>query len=254
MKGMQAIKNGLRDALSSFLCLMPRPRNAAVILAYHSISENGSVFAVAPAQFERQMEWLARNNFNIVSLDQLAAYRKAGAIPRKTLAITFDDGYRDNYSAALLILRRFKMPATVFIITSKIGGTWKLGADDVPLMSESELRELYDSGLFTIGAHTATHPRLPQTDQAQVARELSESKHAIESRFGPCIHFAYPHGRYTKEVRDLVAQAGFLYAYTVSRDVVSLESNDHLLGRCEIYSTTSERQFKGIVRGWGAVL
>jgi peptidoglycan/xylan/chitin deacetylase (PgdA/CDA1 family) len=246
MNMMRAIKSGLRDIVAHMLRLLPQPRDSAVILAYHSISESGSVFAVSPRVFESQMEWLKKNKYNVVSLDQLATYRTAGTIPPKTIAITFDDGYRDNYFAALPILQHFNFPATVFVITSRIGGSWKLGQEDVPLMSEEELRDLRASELFTIGAHTATHPRLPQVDSTRVAQELSESNRAIESRFGSCAHFAYPHGRFTKEIRDAVARAGFSHAYTVAGSAVTPESDNYLLSRVEVAGTTTLTQFKAI--------
>jgi|GEM_PF-784508 peptidoglycan/xylan/chitin deacetylase (PgdA/CDA1 family) len=245
---MSTLKGIVKDTVSTVIRMLPAPRNCAVILAYHSIGDDGTIFSITPKKFEEHMRWLKEKKFNVVSLSQLAAYRKAGSIPRNTVAITFDDGYRDNYTHALPILERYHFPATVFVITGKIGAQWKLGKTALPLMNEEELRAIHASGLVDIQAHTVTHPRLPKIPTADAAAELAESKQVIERMFGPCEHIAYPHGAYSQSVRAAVVAAGFTYAYTIGPGRATPECDDMLLPRKEVVAATTFAQFKAIAR------
>src|SRR3989344_3122644 len=78
----------------------------ASILMYHSIAENGVFFTVKPSEFERQMKYLSKNK----------------KIPRKTVVLTFDDGYLDNYENAFPVLKKYNFPATIFVATGFVGG------------------------------------------------------------------------------------------------------------------------------------
>ena len=234
---MSTLKRILKDIISALLRTLPTPPNCAVILAYHSIGEDGTAFSVTPKKFEEHMRWL-KKKILMWSLNQLAAYRKAGSIPRNTIAITFDDGYRDNYTHALPILERYHFPATVFVITGKIGTQWKLGKAELPLMSEEELHAVCASGLVDIQAHTVTHPRLSKISPAAAAAELAESKQSIERMCGSCMHVAYPHGAYSQSVQSAVVAAGFAYAYSIGPGRATPACDDTLLPRNEIVAAT----------------
>ncbi|MGH7681889.1 MAG: polysaccharide deacetylase family protein, partial [Candidatus Eiseniibacteriota bacterium] len=104
----------------------------AQILIYHRVNDEGDPYfgGVPTAVFERQMEYLA-SRFHVMALSRLVAALEERSIPPNAIAITFDDGYRDNYTNALPILTRYKVPATIFVSTGAIGSTRQLWHDDV---------------------------------------------------------------------------------------------------------------------------
>src|SRR5215470_13527447 len=87
------------------------------VLVYHRVTEPDpfTTAAVTPAQFERQMAYVARR-FNVLDLSEIVRRAEEGSLPPDALAITFDDGYADNYEAAYPILRRHGLPATIYLI------------------------------------------------------------------------------------------------------------------------------------------
>lgn len=226
----------------------------AVILAYHSIGQSDSPWTVTPEEFARQMQWLADNKMNVVSLDEVALYRKAGAIPPHTVAITFDDGYRDNYTVALPILAQHNFPATLFLTTGTVGGTRILpSGESLEMLSQDEVRALVSSRLFIIGAHSVTHPKFTKIDAQALAREIRDSRAYIEHVFNlSCRHLAYPHGRHSMLAYEAARRAGIEYAYTTEQGVVTPRNTDYTLPRSVIGRATTLREFKAITHS-GAV-
>lgn len=245
-----AVSSRIKDVAYS-VARLSTPRNAGVILMYHSISEAKHFAAVTPENFEKQMEALKDDGFNVVSLDRLAEYRKNGTIPRKTVCLTFDDGYRDNYTVAFPILKRIGFPATVFVITGAIGGTWETRGEIFDMLSQKEIEDLSASGLIAIEPHTVSHPKLHRVDAEQAEEEIRISKTRLESLTGrPCVHFAYPRGRHNDIAEAAAARAGIEYAYTVREGFARPEDDDFTLHRNGINRTITIPQFRGIAL-WG---
>ncbi len=178
------------------------------VVMYHSIDNNdkSSKLSVSPESFERQMAFLRRNNYNVVSLEEMGRYIKdRKRPPHKTIAITFDDGYYNNYERAYPILKKYKIPATIFIIVDKIGRPGWLGW--------KELKEMSDSGLVTIGSHTVMHGWLPSVGTEELRSELEESKAIIEKNLAKKADtFCYPLGAYDERVKREVGRAGYACA------------------------------------------
>ena len=217
---------------------------------YHSVDSSDHFFNVLPEDFERQMCYLRERGFNIVSLDQLAEYRKAGKIPRKTIAVTFDDGYLDNYTHAFPVLQKYSIPASIFVITDTMTHPDRVqGAPRLPMLTESLLIEMDVSGLVSIEPHTVTHPKLTKISEADVEREVRDSRVCIEKILHKkCAHFAYPKGRHNEMVRAVVARDGIENAYIVEPGMVGPQTDSYLLNRNSIDSQTTFTQFKSIVR------
>ena len=105
----------------------------AVILIYHrvtSLKKDPQLLAVKPDNFYQQIEWL-KNNYNLISLEELGNHLKNGAIPKKSVVITFDDGYADNYLEALPVLESLSAHATFFVTTDSIGSEREYWWDDL---------------------------------------------------------------------------------------------------------------------------
>src|SRR3990167_4829126 len=137
------------------------------ILMYHYVNDqepSRSRLGVSPATFERQMRFLSEHKYNVIPLEELADLIRSGQkIPPKTAAITFDDGYLDNYTRAYPILKKYNLPATIFVVINRLGK--KMGNDEY--MSWVQVRELSDSGLVTIASHSMNHPNLSEIESEQ---------------------------------------------------------------------------------------
>ncbi|MBI4597006.1 MAG: polysaccharide deacetylase family protein [Candidatus Omnitrophica bacterium] len=182
------------------------------ILGYHRVGafRGDHVPTVSPQAFERQMMCLARWKFHVVGLEELLR-TPAGreALPRRSVVITFDDGYEETCTVAWPILKRFGFSATVFVATEEIGGpgfaTWE------------QLAAMADGGL-TIGSHTAHHCYLPDAQPSQVTEEIVRSKQALEARLGQPVDFlSYPIGGFTPHAQQAASLAGYRAAVTTNR-------------------------------------
>jgi peptidoglycan/xylan/chitin deacetylase (PgdA/CDA1 family) len=110
-------------AMPETQCLGCIEMQKVLILCYHRVNDDNHSY-LRPAKvedFERQMQYLSRV-YNPVSLEQIVQHLQDGTpLLPKSIAITFDDGYRDNYENAYPILKRYSIPATIFLTTSYIG-------------------------------------------------------------------------------------------------------------------------------------
>lgn len=236
--------NVLKDALLGGLSYLGLPRDRAVILMYHSVSSGVDYFAnVEPKDFGRQMKHLADTNRPIVSLAELIRRLKTGEPLGGAIAITFDDGYRDNYETAFPILRRYGFPATIFVTTDLIGKTDKR---NLPRLTGEQMKEMQASGLIDIEPHTRSHPHLSRLAEPEARAEILGSKEAIEQMLGKqCLYFAYPYGDSSDAVKSFVASIGFDAAAGVKEGTVTKESDLVDLPRVSIDASTTHAQFRG---------
>ncbi|PJA32819.1 MAG: hypothetical protein CO185_01595 [Candidatus Zambryskibacteria bacterium CG_4_9_14_3_um_filter_42_15] len=165
------MKNMIRSLAYSIRRMFPV--SGAVVLMYHSIGENNLFFTVNGGEFEKQMAYLMRENFNVVSLKKLEEYLKKKSIPLKTIAITFDDGYKDNLLNALPVLKKYNFPATVFVMTGDIGKTRNVRGHDFDMLTQEDILILARSGLIDIEPHSVTHPKLSKLNREEIKVELS---------------------------------------------------------------------------------
>ncbi len=242
------LKNFLKTIIYSFFRLLPS--KDAVILMYHSVADNSSFFTVTPAEFEKQMAYLKENNFNVVSVSHLveALENKKQILP-KTIVITIDDGYEDNFTNAFPVLKKYNFPASIFLVTDSVGGERQTSAGLVfKKLSWQQVQEMSATGLIDFYPHTKTHPKLDQVLENAVTEEIRGSKNTVEERMNKTADiFAYPYGRYTPSVVNILKQEGFKAALTVKTGRVKNGDNPFLLKRNSIDSKVSLTMFKGIV-------
>ena len=201
------------------------------VLMYHMVSAQGEAkkhrgLRVEPAMFERQVAWLAANGWQFVTMAELTKRDFRGG---KQVAITFDDGYEDNLLNALPILQKYDAKATLYLVVERHDNDWsvrkkahhnsgELAAE--PKLSDDQVRQLLDSGVFELGGHTLTHCHLPSTAPADKAREISACRLALEETFNtPVTSFAYPFGIFDDEDVALVRDAGFTSAVTTNEGI-----------------------------------
>lgn len=191
----------------------------ARVLVYHSIGEptdvsHGYSLRVGPARFEEQLAHL-REHCAVVPLERIASHiADRRPFEPNTIAITFDDGYRDNYTEALPLLQRYGLPATVFISSGVLDGTVK-GA--FPYMTGEEIRSLAERGV-TIGSHLHEHVPPALLGAADAAEQLRSSKRILEEVCGRGVdHLSYPYGGLEdvpEPVKRQAAEAGYRNAYS----------------------------------------
>jgi peptidoglycan/xylan/chitin deacetylase (PgdA/CDA1 family) len=176
---------------------------------------------VSPDEFRRQMEFLSRNRFTVVSLEDIrAGLSGEKSLPSRCTAITFDDGFEDNYRHAFPIIREYGYPATIFMIGGKIrreGNNFSSEDSDLYL-SLPQMKEMIKAGI-TIGSHGMTHRRLAAIPPEEARSEIVESRNKLEQLLEcPIKWFCYPFGSFNKRIVTYVCEAGYQGALSVIRD------------------------------------
>jgi peptidoglycan/xylan/chitin deacetylase (PgdA/CDA1 family) len=221
------------------------------ILMYHSISEN--LFGKAhpyfqinttPTVFAQQIKSLRDSGYRTVTLEDIINGAVRG--DEKCVAITFDDGYRDFYEAAVPVLVQYGMTATMFVATGRIQNR-PAKFDGVEYLSWNDTRELRACGM-QIGSHTVTHPELATLSRNEIDRELRESKDAIEQQLSASVtSFAYPYrfpevdDRFIQDVRQILQTCGYEVAVTTILGTATPSSDRYLLPRLPVNSWDDTR-------------
>ena len=213
------------------------------IIMYHSITPEATVenrMQVSVNSFTRQMRFLKLHHYNVVSLRMVGEMiRDKKKIPPKTVALTFDDGYKDNYIYAYPTLKQFGLPATMFIIVNEVGRPQN------DRLSWDEIKEMQNSGLIVIGSHTLDHPYLPEVkSEAELKRQIFDSKKILEQVLGvPMDLFCYPAGRFNAQIRDLVIQAGYKFAFVTGLGKKFSNQDIYLIQRVRVAETDNLLDF-----------
>lgn len=216
------------------------------VLMYHHVTPVGGMIAVTPQVFERQIASLARAGYTSLNTAQFAQYLAGGQVPEKSVLITFDDGYLNNWVYAHPVLRRYGMNAVLFLITGWPGDgyprpwagqgqslppsldhfeTKRLvaeGRTDEVIVRWSEAQAMIAAGTFEIHSHTHTHTRWDKqcgTDigvkRERVAQELAQSKETLVRHLGGVSdHLCWPQGYFDADYIQIARDAGFRHLYT----------------------------------------
>jgi len=210
-------------AAAVVLAVFVRSQYVLPVLMYHSVKSSvpeGNRLIVSEATFERQMRFLRERGYTVLSLADIGDYiERQKKLPPRAVVITFDDGYRDNYTYAFPVLKKYNIPATIFLIVDSVGEPDKLTWD--------QIREMRDSGLISFGSHTRSHPFLTSLGSPDdLRREIVGSKTILEQRLGGSVEtFCYPMGRFNETIRQTVKDAGYTVA-VVTNPGKSCPSND----------------------------
>ncbi len=190
----------------------PRSKNGAVpkrmpkALMYHLIEEPAGPYKylfVTPENFEAQIKYLYDNGYAFLFPEEISLADKY----KKSVVITFDDGYDCLYKFALPILKKYNAKATVYVVSNMVGSEY--------YCTQGQLREMSDSNAFCVYSHTKTHPYLTDISDMQMEYEFRESNtvlYNITKREVTSI--AYPYGFYDDRVID-IAKKYYKNAFTV---------------------------------------
>jgi len=215
----------------------PKPRGTTTIpiLMYHYVrvvtdpkDTIGIGLSVKPALFAQQMQYLADNGYTTLTMQEVYDILQGRkTLPAKPIALTFDDGYRDFYTAAWPVLQQHGFKATNYVITDFIG--WDA------YMTWPMLQELSAGGQVEIGAHSRSHADLRTLSADKLMDEVSGSKAILETGLGrPVGAFCYPAGFYNAAVSAAVRRAGYQTATTVQPGTQQNIQNQYELPRIRV--------------------
>jgi peptidoglycan/xylan/chitin deacetylase (PgdA/CDA1 family)/GT2 family glycosyltransferase len=231
--------------------LWRRLKRAVAVLMYHRIGDPGeqpAAYVVPLRRFRRQMAWLRRRKYNVMTLGAYVEHRRKFELPpAKSVVVTFDDGFEDNARLAYPVLRRYELPATMFVVTSLVGGTcdWTSRKELArrPLFTWNSIRRMHDDAI-EFGAHTRTHPNLTTLSGEALRDEIVGSRQDLQERnLGLVDVFAYPFGAYGSESSETVERAGFRGACTVHGGLNFPQTPDYELRRVDVRGRDSLLRF-----------
>jgi len=245
---MQKLKNIFKDLIYFDLYLI---RNLfkpifkfkeISVLLYHSVAKNNWYASVDPEVFEKQMAYL-KAHYHVVNLDNIVSYVKGeGELADKSVAITFDDGYLDNFENAWPILKKHGLPFTVFLTTdladnSGMNNGWQR-------LNWQQIKELASSGV-EIGGHAQHHRDLDKLSAIELNEEIINcQKDFIEQLGQPAKHFSYPGGKFNETVIRAVQANGFVSACVAKNGLVEKGDDAYQIKRVWVHRQMSFFAFK----------
>ena len=212
-------------------CLSQPEPEGFPILEYHMVQaeepKEAAAYNVPVEEFQQQLDYLQAEGYTTISIrDFLRAKKGFQELPAKPVILTFDDGYRTNYTELLPLLEARNMKATIFMVGNDIGQdkylTWE------------QLRDMQKRGI-EIGSHTANHLPLTDMDLATAREEVKLSKLLMEwNKVDTIYTLSYPNGKFTPELRDMLKEEEYLAAVTGDPGYNTFDTDPYLLQRTNI--------------------
>ena len=227
------------------------------VLMYHHVSPTAGIITTTPRNFESQIAGLVSHGYRSLSADEFAGFLAGQPVPEKSVMITFDDGYLDNWVYAHPVLKKYGMKASLFLITGLIGegpvrpvhgehhdlppidghmqakAMLAAGTTDPVMLRWSEVLAMREAGSFEFHSHTHTHTRwdlLAPTHEAALVhmqQEFTDSRAALQERLGSVSeHFCWPQGYFDAQYVALAQASGFKYLYTTIAHDQNLAGSD----------------------------
>lgn len=235
---------------------MAHAHNIAVVM-YHHVAEQGDFLTVSARQFESQIKGLAEKGYRTLKADEFASFLEGKPVPRKSILLTFDDGYLDNWVHAHPILERYGMSAILFAITGLIGngparphaGQGKALPPGLPhrlakrqmfsdqpdtvMLRWDEVHQMIGAGTFEIHSHTHTHKRWDlecgsaSEKIERMEEDLSASKDMLIRQLGQVSsHLCWPQGYFDADYKQIAQTLGFRHLYTTDARGQNLAQGD----------------------------
>jgi peptidoglycan/xylan/chitin deacetylase (PgdA/CDA1 family) len=233
--------------------LLNKMRPIPVLMYHHINPHKGDMFTVTPEVFEGQMAYLAKAGYKALSLDELSAFIKRDLdLRQKAVVITFDDGWLDNYIYAFPVLERYKLRATMFIVSDWIEKSSeksngipayiptdeeskdlvRKGEEHKVVLTWELIKNMADSGLIDFFSHTKDHLECNNLSELHILEELRESKRILEERLGrPCPYLCWPYGMYSDMAVSMARKTGYKALFTIERGAVKGGSDPFAIKR-----------------------
>lgn len=212
------------------------------VLYYHSVDENAeNEVTITPKMLEKQLDYIKDNNYITITMSELYDYLvNKQPIPKKSILITFDDGYMNNYTEAFPLLKERNMKATIFCVGNSLDGSYYLSKDAI--------KEMSDYGI-DIESHTVNHLHLNTLNYDEQLAEMKASKNILESITGKdVLSIAYPFGDFNDDSIKAAKEAGYKLAFTTHLGLSDRDDDIYTLDRIYISSNYDMDTFEELIK------
>lgn len=223
------------------------------LLAIFSSSKELKIYSVTNTQFESHIKWLKDQDAHFVTLDELIKYKEKKDFPNKCVWVNFDDMDESIYQNAFPIIKKYNIPATGFVITGEVGAK---DFHNINLSPKSELKEMYDSGLWEFASHTdnvhtmkkTTSMLIKRAEKGDVSSDIENSVKYIDQNLdGNVEALAYPYGQVNdKVVEQLKKETSIKYGFTLEEKAITPKDNNYYIPRVMV----SDNAFNRLVKNW----
>lgn len=207
------------------------------VVYFHSVdpSEANEVI-ISPDKLKQELQYIKDSGYTTLTMTEVYNYLiNNKPIPEKSILITFDDGYMDNYTNAFPILKELNMKATIFLISG--------GIDNGYYLSTDQIKEMSNYGI-DFQSHTVNHKYLDELSYQEQLKEVTESREAIKKiTKKDVIAIAYPYGNYNNDTLKATEEAGYSLAFTTDRGLADRNDNKLELNRIYVSSNYSLNDF-----------
>ena len=221
------------------------------ILTYHRVGPRVNRMIVTPDAFEAQLDYLKRNDYRVIRLADLPHFLEGRrALPKRAVAITFDDGHVSSYQYAFPLLKKYGFHATYYLYTDF------LGARDA--LTWAQIREMHESGLVDFQAHSKTHSNLiaKGADESEpryrdrLDAEIRQPRDLIQRHLPARVtQFAFPYGDANETVLERLTQAGnYKLGLTVNPGGNAFFAHPLMLRRTMIFGEHDLTAFKAALQ------
>lgn len=228
---------------------------AVPVLMHHHVSPAPGLVTVSPEHFRAQVAWLAQAGYRSLGTAEYAQYLAGLPVPEKSVLITFDDGWLDNWLHAHPVLAEFGFRAVLFLVTGLIGNGHPRrdatcldhrsskaavadGRADDAVLRWSEVEAMARAGSFEFHSHTHRHVRwdklalAPEARDAELANDLEQSRRCLVEKLGSASgHLCWPQGYYDQGYVRVAEKAGFTHLYTVEERLTLPGDDTRRIGR-----------------------
>jgi peptidoglycan/xylan/chitin deacetylase (PgdA/CDA1 family) len=264
-----ALKSYASAGMRSIYSFLPkRQTGRKVILCFHSIKPHATHSTIHPESFDRILSWL-KSNTDVMDIDSLLSIERTSDM-RPAVALTFDDGHKDNLIHALPIAQNYGITFTVFITAGvveqepramlRFKHVLRQDIADFEVLTWDDACRLIEGGC-SIGSHTWDHPMLSHLPVEGIRFQLEVSRDLIRERLGlQQFGIAYPYGKFgrnvDKRVFALAEEAGYSHGLCVEHRALSPDDNRFQLPRFIVNSgdleslrrkVTGEEDYHGFI-------
>lgn len=200
------------------------------VLMYHKVCAHGNAdLLTVPLQtLEAQLQYLKQEGYNSIVLSDLVNYILAGSpLPEKPVLISFDDGYRDNFTTAYPVFEKYGIKANIFLVPAFLLQEADRGVNEPPVYLRLEDIQAMSPQLIEYGLHSFDHKSYKILDDNAIGADLHQCKTALTAMgipFQPCL--AFPYGAYPK--KDLARHRQFLKTLSDSHIVAAFRIGNRL--------------------------
>ncbi|WP_294154270.1 polysaccharide deacetylase family protein [uncultured Clostridium sp.] len=236
-------KNSSTAVQSRFIDTELTSKNIGVpVLYYHSVNENAeNEVTISPEMLEKQLDYINDNEYITITINELYDHLiNNQPIPEKSIVITFDDGYMNNYTEAFPLLKERNMKATIFCVGNSLDGSYYLSKDAI--------KEMSDYGI-DIESHTVNHMHLDTLNYDEQLSEMKNSKDILENITGKNVTaIAYPFGDFNDDSIKAAKEAGYKLAFTTHLGLSDRNDDIYALDRIYISSNYDMNTFKELIK------